>query len=49
MFRNLNFICEVNGLLPLTVGLLIRKCINVVEVLPVHAYHQGQMSLQVIM
>ena len=39
IFLPLNVICQMNGLLPLMVGLLIEKCINVIEVLPMHASH----------
>jgi hypothetical protein len=48
MVRNLNFICGANGLLPLRVRLLIGKRVYVVEILPVHGYYQGQMSLQAV-
>ena len=48
MVRNLNFICEVNRLLLLCVCLLIGKCVYVIEVMSMHGYYQGQMSLQAV-
>ena len=49
VIHELNFVTQANGRLPVIVGLLIRECINVGEVLRVHAYHERKMSLQVIL